>query len=223
MSEKPGIVVTQMEAMLADLKRYQLSQINELIDDARARARVVLREARREARNRVGNAIGAERERMRHRIQMAEAAIQTRNRLLHEKRAKELLLYGGTLLPDALQARWADPDSRRMWCNSLRDEALETFEASSWQIEHPVDWPRDQLDRFRTDLEKRLGTEPEFIGRDDIRGGLRIRTGGACLDGTIDGLLARRSDIDGWLLALFNNLPQQADVANSRSEQRSHA
>lgn len=223
MSTKPGIVMTQMEAMLADLKRYQLSQINELIDEARARAKVVVREARREARNRVANAIEVERKRMRHRLQMAQAAIQTRNRLLREKRAKELLLYGWTLLPDVLRARWADPDSRRTWCNSLKDEALEIFEAPGWQIEHPTDWPRDELNRFRTELEKRLGTEPEFIGQEDIRGGLRIRIPGASLDGTIGGLLARRSDIDGRLLAEINHAAQQADVTIPRREQRSRA
>ena len=54
-------------------------------------------------------------------------------------------------------------------------------------------------------LVKTSGSVPEFSGQTQIKAGLRICAGDACVDGTRCGLLRSRSRIEGIMLAKLND------------------
>ena len=63
-----------------------------------------------------------------------------------------------------------------------------------WRIEHPVDWPEQEL----LALEQRMAAEqlarPAFIADPALSAGLRIRAGDTVVDGSSDGLFMTESE-----------------------------
>ena len=131
----------------------------------------------------------------------------------------QLIKEGWSPLQAALRRRWADPASRRLWCDALVAEALERLGPDAWQVEHPAGWDPAELGEPIGDATGRTSHRPAFVGRDELHAGLRIRAGRACIDGTIDGLLADRTDIEGRLLAEFDHAARAPRPAASPGEE----
>ena len=72
--------------------------------------------------------------------------------------------------------------------------------SSEWCVTHPPDWPADEQRSLARRLQASGGAAPRFVADARLRAGLRINAGGNIIDGTLDGLVAERTDFEARLL-----------------------
>jgi hypothetical protein len=196
-----GITETPREALIALITATRDTRSTDILEQARAQAQARVRAAFQEARRRAHQAIAAERLRARNLLEVNAARLETHNRQRYQDAVQHLLERARCRLDAALQARWAAPDSRRQWLGHLLDQARRRLPATAWTIEHPANWNAAEIDHWQASIQAASGSMPRLQGRDGILAGLRIQAGGACLDGTLAGLLADERAIQARLLA----------------------
>lgn len=203
MKDFAGIVGLQADALERALAERVESRCRELRRDADRRADELVSGSRRKLRERVRAAVAEERQRR-------DAALrQARNRVLAARSRSRHELYAGLirngngLLRDALTERWRAEGSRRSWCLKLLAEARECFPSGGWTIEHPADWTGEDAAWLGRQLEAAGVDRAACRAVPDLGCGLRMRRGTACLDGSLDGLLADRLRVEGELLAAW--------------------
>ncbi len=192
--------VADLRALLQESGEQQCAAV-------RAEGAKTLAEARRKAfaraRSRVRTAIRDERARMAEALGRVEAEVETavrRRRLAHDAR---VLVEGRERLVDALTERWRQPEARRTWAETLLAQAADVVNARRWRMDCPSDWPEAE----RAEIIE-LGAE-RYQARIDVGSdaglevGLRLSSGGVCVDMSLAGLLADRDRVDGTLLDLF--------------------
>lgn len=206
MSDPASILDAQLGSLTELVEAYRDERCRAILDQARAQRDRYLQQAHREARERMHQAIQEERERARREIRAAEAHLQTRRRQRRHQAALDLLHQGWERLREALGERWRDGEARAEWLRSLTDQACRRLPTSRWQVEHPPGWSQDEGAALQEQARARCGEPPVFQADETIRGGLRIRTANAVLDGTIEGILTDRLRIEGELLAQLNHL-----------------
>lgn len=101
------------------------------------------------------------------------------------------------MLPEAMVTRWRDPAHRAAWVAHVAREARLRLPPGAWRVRHPADFTEDE----RSALACELASSLEFVAGDGIRAGLRIEAPPNAIDGTLDGILASRDDIEAQLLA----------------------
>lgn len=207
MTSFDGIVRHQVETLTGVLREHTDRRCREIRREAEQRAEALVRESRREARTRVHEAVLEERRRRESAIVEAKQRLDTDARRQLQMRYRELVELAWPLLEKELAARWAVPVSRSEWCGLLIDEAVHLLGTDDWVLEHPdpaMDaWSPDDRERLGEALAARGIRDCRFRAVQEFEAGLRIRRGGACLDGTIDGFLARRGAVTGRLLACW--------------------
>jgi hypothetical protein len=186
----------------------------DILRQARARADEVVRDSRRAARARVHEAVTEERRRRESAVLEARQRLDTEARRQVQRRYRHLLGEAWPELTRELAARWAQPEARAEWCELLLEEAGDTLGGDGWIIEHPHPktgaWSRDDERRLEKALAARNLPAARFRADAEVDAGLRIRRGGACLDGTIAGLLARRTAVEGRLIAHWETASARA-------------
>ncbi len=190
-----------------------LIEMLKLVEDHElAHCRDIMARAQREARQLLHEAHAAARERMRRHVQelkhlrdtghgRAEAEVATAHRQQQQRRDRALLDAGWARMRAALAARWHEPVARRRWVENLAQQALARLPRGRWSVTCPAEWERAERAALAKLLESKLGAEPEWIEDRNIAAGLRFCVGGACLDGTFEGLLADRAAVEAMLLA----------------------
>ncbi|OGI47777.1 MAG: hypothetical protein A2151_01135 [Candidatus Muproteobacteria bacterium RBG_16_65_34] len=187
--------------MLALVERHGQERCREITTRARQEAQTILRAAHRAVRERTHRQLQELRHHRDRETARAQAELATARRG-HQQRCDYVLIdSGGALLRAALLARWRDADARRRWANGLLNQARALLPRGPWRIAHPADWPAAERAVLAGLLTRELGAAPEFSEDRDVTAGLRLCTGGACLDGTIEALLADRRAVEALLLA----------------------
>ena len=82
-------------------------------------------------------------------------------------------------------------------------EASRALMATDWIVEHPGNLAKKDRDAISRQLQQLQYAPATFVACDDIASGLRIRAGSACVDGTAEGLLRNRHDVEALLLAAW--------------------
>jgi hypothetical protein len=172
-----------------------------ILEQAQGQARERVRNAFREARRRVARAISGERLRARSLLASHEARLETQDRQRYQDSVQHLLARARHRLDAALLARWTQADSRRQWLEHLLDQARQRLPVTTWVIEHPADWDTTELDPWQDAIRTLSGSVPQLRVDSALRAGVRIQAGGACLDGSLEGLLADEQAIQAQLLA----------------------
>ena len=172
-----------------------------ILEQAEVQARERVRAAFREARRRVARAITAERLRARSLLASHEARLETQDRQRYQDSVQHLLARARHRLDAALLARWTQAGSRRQWLVHLLDQARQRLPATTWVIDHPAGWDTTELDPWQDVIRTRSGSAPQLRVDPALRAGVRIQAGGACLDGSLEGLLADERAIQAQLLA----------------------
>lgn len=207
MNDFPGIVARQVELLTGVVRAQKERRCREIVQAAQERAAALIRQSRREARTRVREAVIEERRRRDQAIVEAKHRLETEARKQVQSRHSEVLGQAWPRLTRELERRWADAGTRTGWCELLLDEAARLLGNDAWIIEHPDpqsgSWSADDAARLAEWLAARDIAAPELRADEALGPGLRIRRGGACLDGTIRGLLARRNLVEGRLLACW--------------------
>ncbi|MBT8087638.1 MAG: hypothetical protein KJO46_06355 [Gammaproteobacteria bacterium] len=217
MSSFESIISHQVETLTGVLREHTEKRRGEILSKARERADAVLRHSRHAARTRMHEAVTEERRRRESALLEARQRLDTEARRQVQRRYRDLLGEAWPGINRELAARWAEPEARAEWCELLLDEAGDALGGDGWIVEHPDSgtgaWSRDDKRRFEQALAARDMPAVEFKADNGIDAGLRIRRGGACLDGTIAGLLSRRSAVEGRLIANWETVVANAEVA----------
>jgi len=207
---------TLARLLAEEVQRQVEAECEEVLKSAGKGAKEIVAAAFSSARARGHEAILAMRQEGRRRLILAEAKRQTRMRTQNECQAAEALQIAIPLLQEAVLKRWRDPESRNLWLEALAREACARLLPGRWTVEHPLELTDQDKDRFVASLKCAEGGQVEFKADAQVRAGVRIRTGGALLDGTSDGLLSDRPAVEAMLLAELCHRLQGEDAAKVR-------
>jgi hypothetical protein len=204
MSESGPVVGAQLKHLLAVVEQRRGERCQQVLDKAHEQARQLIKQAYRDERQRMRRELGDIRQKRRQQMVSLAAQHQTRKRQRRQQADEELLTTSWLNLYEALLHRWQDSSMRRRWVDDLVDQAASVLVDSHWLIEHPFDWPAQERTALQLRLEKQLAHTPHFEVKSTIAAGLCICAGGACVDGSVDGLLRERLGIEAILLARIN-------------------
>jgi F0F1-type ATP synthase membrane subunit b/b' len=203
MSSAKTIVDAQMQHLLEVVDRRREEHCARVTEEAQEQARQIVRQARRETRSRAHEDLLELREQIRQQLASADAQRLTRQRQQRQQVEQALINATWPQLHDALQRLWDDQNTRRRWVNDLVLQASNTLLNAHWCIDHPPDWPGQECNDLKARLRNEFDCFPSFEPQSAVTAGLRITAGGACVDGSIEGLLQGRTRIEAILLARF--------------------
>ncbi|MFO1305919.1 MAG: hypothetical protein U1F54_19515 [Burkholderiales bacterium] len=183
-------------ALAALVEEHRATRCEAIAGEARAQAQSLVRTARAHARAMARRAFDEARERRALRIASASAEVATRIRVAEQHRLRALLEHGMRMLPDALEQRWRDPVHRAAWVAHIVDEARAKLPPGAWRVLHPADFTAEE----RTALSRAAAAPLEFAASGAIRAGLRIEAPPNAIDGTLEGILASRDDVEAQML-----------------------
>jgi hypothetical protein len=192
-----------MRSLLHVIEVYRIRRCEELLQEAERQAADLIKQAYREGRQRLHQAIVEERQRGSAAIAALEAQLRTQYRQRRQQIEVMLLQRGLERLRTELLRRWQDSSTRRLWVEGLLHQGLKLLPHRNWRITHPQDWSRDEQDETVAFLQTHIEGAPELASAAGLQAGLRICSGGTCLDGTLPSLLADRRAIEAQLLALL--------------------
>lgn len=198
-----GILDLQLRSVLDALGAQQDNRCREIESAATRKAEQLLAETRHRMRERVHRAVTEERQRRETALLESRHRIETASRRRVQAHYRDFLQDAMPLLQAALEQRWRDTETRRSWCEMLLGEAADRLPAERWSIEHPDDWSGGDTRWLAEAFAARDLPRPELVADADIVAGLRVRLGPACLDATLDGLLANRDAAEARLLAAW--------------------
>ena len=209
MSVPDSIVQAQTDALLRRLSRDQESQCRRTREAAEQQARSIVARAWEEARARLRQAVEEERRAVDKAIADRKAALETVQRHGQQAVLRELMDAAWIELPAVLEAAWNDDERRRRWCAAACDVATSSLHGGTrFVVEMDAATPQQDLDRVRAALRERAGDEVEVRAVPSLGAGLRIRSGRACVDATVPGLLASRERVESELLAELERLAE---------------
>lgn len=210
-----GILDLQVRSVLDALRAQQDGRCREIESAAARKAEQLLIDTRHRMRERVHRAVAEERQRRETALLESRHRIETAGRRRVQAQYRNFLHDAAPLLRAELEERWRDEASRRSWCETLLGEAADKLPGDRWTIEHPGNWSGSDTRWLEEAFAARELPKPEFIEDADIAAGLRVRLGPACLDATLDGLLANRHAVEARLLAAWERqLRRQAEEAD---------
>jgi hypothetical protein len=166
-------------------------------------------------RQRVHKAVVEERRRRETSLLDTRHRIETAGRHRVQQQYRRFLHEAIPLLRTELGQRWQDSESRRAWCDMVIGEAAVWLPEDPWTVEHPRDWSGEDTKWLEQAFRDRGLPKPVLHEDDGIVAGLRVRLGSACLDATVDGLMADTRAVEGRLLAAWERqAPRRREDAN---------
>lgn len=206
MNKPDSVLNAQVNALEEVVESTRETRCRKLLEDARRNAQETMKRAHQENRARMRAAIEEQRKRMEETLAATRARLATRERQRRQQADKERLTLAWSRLNESLLERWRDAESHQRWTKGLIQEALAHLPGDPWRIEHPRDFNPSELASFSESISEHCDGEPaEFVINESIRAGLRIVAGGACVDGTVEGLLTDRNRVEAELLALLRD------------------
>ena len=197
MTEFEGVLGYQVRTMLDGIAQDVKSRREAALEAANQHARTLLAAARHKARQRVRQAVAEERQLMAQTLDKTRAALASRRRRRQQAVDVERLERGRALLGEALRIRWENPETRAEWVRAVMQDARSILQEGNWHVQYPEGIDEDWI----TGLIGKPEGNSTLRAVPDIRGGLRIQRGAACLEMTIAGLMARADDLSSELLA----------------------
>jgi hypothetical protein len=194
------------QALLDLIEADRARQCAQIIGDENSRAAALRAQACREARGRLRQAFEELRRQRQAAIAAAQARLATRRRLRLQQRHTALLQLAWQQLPRELKARWQQADARAAWVAQVLSAARTRMPQGPWRILHAPDWPIAEQQALAA---AHAGTGPAPILEADanIIAGLKVVAQGNVIDGTLEGLLADRTELDARLLRQWEATP----------------
>jgi hypothetical protein len=192
---------SRVQQLLEVVDQDREKRCAELLDQARAEADAIVRQAWRKTRVRLHHEVLQAREQYRHHLLLEQASNAARRRQLSDRVDRAWLEQAWQPLQEALIRRWQTAESRTLWIEAVTRQAMARLLRRDWQIEHPSDWPTAEQQQLASRLQAALGETPVFVADPALRAGLRVRAEGTCVDGSCAGLLRDRAHIEALLLA----------------------
>jgi hypothetical protein len=187
-------------ALLELIENDRARQCAQILGEAHGHAAATRGEAQAQARARRHQAFTELRQHRHEQIAAAQARLATHRRLHEQQRTTALLQLAWQQLPDVLHSLWRQGAARAAWVAQVLTSALARLPHGAWRIVHAPDWPAAERDALAQRLAAESGLAPAFEADAAIDAGLRIVSGGNVIDGTRDGLLADRTELEARLL-----------------------
>lgn len=214
MNDVVSLLQSQTESLLRRVSREQETRTRMIGDDAAEQAHAIVTRARREARTRLRQAIEEERRQIERAIVERRAALDTEARRAGQATVLVLLERAWTQLPQAIAARWDDPATRGEWIQAACDYAAASLRPqATFIVEFDPQAAPDAGEAAQRMLGAHCHQPVESRPVDGLGAGLRIRSGNACMDATIAGLLASRERVEAELLAEFDRVVAESGGA----------
>lgn len=194
-----------LQALLALVDDDCERQCTQVLDEARARAAALRSQAQAEARTRVRQVFAEQRQALQAQVVAAQARLATQQRLHAQQRTSMLLGLARQQLPAALQARWAQAETRAAWVAHVLNMAHARLPAAGWRVVHAADWPGGEAAAAAAELAQRGHSDAVFEADAGMAAGLKVSAGGNVVDGSLAGLLAETDEIDAALLRHLEN------------------
>lgn len=201
MTTPESIVDAQVEHLLKVVNQYEQEHCDSMRIRARQQADSIIKDAYLRVRERTRRSIEEVRSRSLQDLKMAEASLQTQIRLARHKLDEAFLEQAWTSLRDVLCLRWKDKEMRGQWINEIVQKADEVLISRQWMLECPDSLTDDECNKLNEQLQSLNLESLELKQGEKINAGLRICAGGACIDGSVDGLLRQRARIEEMFLA----------------------
>lgn len=180
----------QADALIDKIQTDAREEAERILTAAKEQAELITQEARRKGRLKVHGVVENLRAREEREITHEKAGYETVRRQWRQSDEMSALAEGLTHLEAALDALWGAKVSREQWCHNVFSVAMERLPAEGWRLEHPAGYPKDERAKLTREIESHTGAIPENAENKRLRGGLRIFAGTACVDGSIDAVLA---------------------------------
>jgi hypothetical protein len=204
---------SQAQALLELVEADRARQVAAILGDAQGSAAALRAQAHAEARKRMREAFAEQRALHHERVAAAQARLATQHRLHEQQRTAALLHRAWERLPGELLQRWRDPATRVAWVVTVISAAKARMPGGLWRIVHAPDWPAAEQQASQPELLAGQDAAPVCEADPHICAGLKIAAAGNLIDGTLDGLLADRRELESRLLRLLESGVR--DVADS--------
>lgn len=196
----------RVQQLLEVVEQQRERRCAEIMQQAHDEAQQQLQQARHKARTRLRREIEHARQQFSQQLLLQQASHAARQRLARFRGDRAMLDDAWKLLRAALELRWQDTAARRLWVETLTDQARVRLVQTRWLIEYPPDWPEAERQASARRLQELLGETPEFAVDDALRAGIRVRAGETVVDGSCAGLLRDRVHIEALLLAALREM-----------------
>lgn len=188
------------QALLALLAEDAEQRIAAALAAAHDEADRMRRDAHAAARAAMRSAYANERPRHRERVGLAQAALDTRERLALQRRNAALVAAGLAALPAALHARWQDDAMRAAWVAGALAQARRTLPPAAWDVRHPAAWDAAERDALALQIAAATGQAPAMLADVALDAGIAIGCEGTLVDARAPSLVADRNRIGAQLL-----------------------
>ena len=195
-----SIVLTQANSLIRQLRDELQRKTREIEREASAWCRERLGIARRDARIKVRAEIRVARERLRSEVAAAQAQLEAERRRRRQAELNGVLANIMRRVPDALAARWRNPNSRREWITAALRDAKRRLGDGDLTVRHaPNVMPDERVQVFE-------GLRLTWIEDAGLAAGLIIDIAGARLDASIEGLLAGSLELQSKVLKMLSGV-----------------
>ncbi len=171
----------------------------QLHSDAQRSAAELRKAARREARVHVARAAAEARASMQQRVHHVRAELAAEERATSHEIARTLLSRAWESIASELARRWESPEQRKQWVRRLIEDAARVLPKGQWLVEHPQLGP-EELKEIAAETARASGAPPRLVCSEALVAGLRVSASGALVDGSVTGLLAMKTSVQGRLL-----------------------
>lgn len=203
MTRIASVLDRQVHRLRDALRRQQEARCREIVANAERQSKQAVRDARAKLFERRRQALREERQHRAHELLIAKSRIETQERRRAFAQHEKVLQAAWPLLVATLEKQWADDVQRCAWCDMVVSEASGALMGTDWIVEHPVGLEKKDRDAISRRLEQLQCAPTRFVACDDITSGIRVRAASTCVDGTAEGLLGNRHDVEALLLAAW--------------------
>ncbi len=193
-------IAATTRALLDLVEADRASQRARIMEEAHRTADAVRTEARTRARARVRAAFAEQRALRARRLAALEARLATERRVRAQHRTAVLLRGAWEQLPGALLGLWREPVTRAAWVEHVLAAARARMPRGAWRIVHAPDWPDAEQRAVTQAVTEWSGVAPTLEVDHGIAAGLVVAAGPNSIDGTLDGLVQDRADVEARLI-----------------------
>jgi len=197
-----SIVDAQLQRLLEIVSDFRQQQCDELLRQAQLQSRQMVRHTYHNARARLRNHILEDRQQLAESVSATRARRHTFSMQQKHQANRKFLNDSWELLKQRLTQRWQQPQNRQLWIQGVVEVALQYLSSTAWQIDHGKQWSASDKKQLIEAVSDKSLTFKEL---ESIDAGILIKSGGATVDGTLDGLLSDRERIESEFLAQCTN------------------
>lgn len=190
----------QVYSLLGRMHELRDSGCRKLRAAAEEQAQEIIGDARHRARRRVKEAVAEKRRQVTEHCQRARVGVESRGRERHFAELGQRLAAGMAALPVALQERWARPGTRDAWCRQVLGGAAQVLRPGEWRLRVAPGLDARERTALVESAAALCGGAVELDEDDSMLAGLVVAHDGARYDGSVQGLLSDRNGVQAALL-----------------------